>query len=140
MKRFLIISTVILCLSTLPVFGQRGGGMHHGGMHGPGPSMAGPGFEGFGYGGMHGVWGPMTQGNGTQIGRTSTAPIVQQGPATTNTVQTPPVGTRGGGPWRYFGKILSFGMSRPAGATTKGTVDVPETLHQEAPRQRQSTR
>lgn len=137
MERFLIISALTLCLSTLPVFGQRGAGMHHGGMHGPGASMAGPGF---GHGGSHRSWGPMSQGSGARIGHTGTAPIAQQGPTTMNNVQTPATGARGTGPWRYFGKILGFGRPRPAGATTKGTVDVPNALHQNAPHNGQSAR
>ena len=137
MKRFLIISTLTLCLSALPAFGQRGGGMHQGGMHGPGPSMGGPGF---GYGGMHGSWGPMSQGGGARIGHTGAAPIAQQGPSTMNNVQTPAAGTRGRGPWRFFGKILGFGRRVPTGAPTKGTVDVPTAPRQNAPHNGPSTR
>ena len=70
MKRLYIISGLIFCFSALPVFAQRGVGMHRGGMHSPGLSMGGPrpGIDG-----MRGSSGQMSRGGGARIDGTGRA-------------------------------------------------------------------
>jgi|GEM_PF-4547516 len=132
MKRLLIISGMALCFSALPAFAQRGCSMH---------GMGGPGF---GMGGMHGSWGhswgQMSRGSGTWMNGAGRAASAPYGTYPSNMQAGPAARAGGVSPWRRMAGALGFAKSRPNPASTKGTTDVPETLHQGAPHNGYSVR